>query len=239
VRLVRERHGGEASRRAMNPALAIPLTVVPSLVWLLLIARHDDHEREPWWLVALAAGLGAASTAGVLWLRPLLEDALAPVGPALDAFVITAAAEEGWKLLALLPLACLPELDEPLDGVVYGAAVGLGFATAENLLCSAYHADAGLLLQRASTSTLLHAAATGCLGLCVAEGKLRRFGLPTGAWLAFGVLVAVGGHGLYDLFLTGDSAQALVSLLVVLPAAVALLATKVHWARSRSHHFHP
>ncbi len=223
----------------MDSVLAILLTVGPSLVWLVLIVRHDDHEREPWHLVALAAALGAAATAGVLWSRPLLEDALAPMTPAFDAFVVTAAGEEGWKLLALLPLVCMREFDEPLDGIVYGAAVGLGFATAENLLCAEYHASIGLLLQRASTSTLLHAAATGCLGLCVAEGKLRRFGLPTGAWLAFGATVAVGGHGLYDLFLQGDRAQALVSLLVVLPAAVTLLATKVHWARSRSHHFHP
>jgi RsiW-degrading membrane proteinase PrsW (M82 family) len=222
----------------MDPTLAVTLTVVPSLGWLLLIVRHDDHEREPWYLIALAAVLGAAATAGVLWLRPMLEDWLEP-SRVVDAFVVTAASEEGWKLLALLPLACLPELDEPLDGVVYGAAVGLGFATAENLLCPAYHADASLLLQRASTSTLLHAAATGCLGLCVAEGKLRRFGLPTGAWLAFGVAVAVGAHGLYDLFLTGDRAQALLALLLVLPAAVTLLATKVHWARSRSREFHP
>ena len=223
----------------MDSVLAIPLAVVPSLVWLVLIVRHDDHEREPWYLIALAAVLGAASTAGVLWLRPMLEAWLEPLSPAVEAFVVTAAAEEGWKLLALLPLACLPEFDEPLDGAIYGAAVGLGFATAENLLCAAYHGDPGLLLQRASTATLLHAAATGCLGLCVAEGKLRRLGLPTGAWLAFGVLVAVGGHGLYDLFLGGDRAQAMVSLLIVLPAAVALLATKVHWARSRSHEFHP
>jgi RsiW-degrading membrane proteinase PrsW (M82 family) len=224
----------------MHPALAVTLAVGPCLLWLVLIVRHDDHEREPWYLIALAAVLGGASTLGVLWLRPLLEDALAPLTPALDAFVVTAAAEEGWKLLALLPLALLPELDEPLDGVVYGAAVGLGFAAVENLFYAHQHGDASLLLQRASTATLLHAAASGCLGLCVAEGKLRRFGLPTAAWLAFGVVVAVGGHGLYDLLLCDDRrAQALVALLLVLPATVALLATKVHWARSRSREFHP
>jgi RsiW-degrading membrane proteinase PrsW (M82 family) len=161
------------------------------------------------------------------------------MSPACEAFVATALHEEAWKLLAFLPLLLLRELDEPLDGAVYGAAVGLGFATVENLHETSGLADVGVLLQRASTATLVHTACSGCLGLCLAEGKLRRFGLHTPAWLAIGALVAVGGHGLYDLFLRGDHAQALVSLLVVLPLAIWLLVLKVHWARSRSHEFHP
>ena len=220
-------------------ALHFLIAIAASLFWLWVIARHDDHEREPWHLVALALGLGGASTIGVLWLRPYLEEQLAPVSLALDAFVITAMAEEAWKLLALLPLLCLRELDEPLDGAVYGAAVGLGFAAVENLHFAANTDDLGLLLQRASTATMLHAACTGCLGLCLAEGKLRRFGLGTVAWSLLGTTIAIVAHGCYDLFLTGDRAEALVSLLVVLPLAIGLLAIKVHWARSRSHHFHP
>ncbi|MFY9345955.1 MAG: PrsW family glutamic-type intramembrane protease [Planctomycetota bacterium] len=223
----------------MPTALAIALALLPSLFWLWLIARHDDHEREPWPLVALALLAGGLSTLGVLWTRPLLEQALAPLSPALDAFVVTAAAEEGWKLLALLPFLCAGELDEPLDGAVYGAAVGLGFATIENLFYARLGADAGLLLQRAATATLLHAATSGCLGVACAEGKLRKFGLGTPAWLAAGLLIAVGAHGLYDLFLTGENAQVAVSLLLVLPAALLLLAAKVRWARSRSAEFHP
>jgi RsiW-degrading membrane proteinase PrsW (M82 family) len=223
----------------MDTWITVPLTFSASLFWLWLIARHDDHEPEPWPLVVLALLLGAAATAGVLWLRPTLEHWLGAMSPACEAFVATAAHEEAWKLLAFLPLLCLRELDEPLDGVVYGAAVGLGFATVENLREVAGLGDLGVLLERASTATLLHTACTGCLGFCLAEAKLRRFGLHTPAWLALGLVIAVGGHGLYDLFLTGDRAQSLVSLLVVLPLAVGLLALKVHWARSRSHEFHP
>lgn len=224
----------------MHLLQSIALPLAASLFWLFVIARHDDHEREPWWLVALAFVLGAASTWGVLWLRPLLEAALAPLGATGEAFVLTAAHEEAWKLLAFVPFLCLAELDEPLDGAIYGAAVGLGFATLENMhLADATAPGFGLVLQRAGTATLLHAASTGCLGLCLAEGKLRRRGLGTPAWLLLGLAIAVGGHGCYDLFLDGDEAHALVALLVVLPLAVGLLAMKVHWARSRSHHFHP
>lgn len=223
----------------MPLAVAVALAALPSLFWLWAIVRHDDHEREPWHLVALALATGAVATAGVLWLRPALEGWLAPMSPAFDAFVVTALAEEAWKLAALLPLLCLRELDEPLDGIVYGAAVGLGFATVENVFYAQLTGDVGVLLQRASTATLLHAACSACLGLCCAEGKLRRLGLGTGLWLLLGLTIAVGAHGCYDLFLSGSDAQAYVSLLLVLPTALGLLAVKVRWARSRSHQFHP
>lgn len=223
----------------MSLAFAIGVGVVPCFLWLWTVLRHDDHEREPWGLVVLAVALGAAATFGVVWLRPLLEARFAPASPALDAFVITALGEEAWKLLALLPLLLHREADEPLDGGVYGAAVGLGFAGAENVFFAQQGGDAWLALQRSFTATLMHAACTGCLGIAWAEGKLRRFGAGAVAWLAFGLGVAVGLHGLYDLLLTGDRMQALLSLLGVLPAALLLLTIKVRWARRRSAEFHP
>ena len=219
--------------------LAFLLVLATSLFWLWLIARHDDHEREPWPLLLLAGALGALAAGGVLWARPMLENWLAPLSPLLEVFVVTALAEEAWKLLAFLPLLCLRELDEPLDGAVYGVTVGLGFATVENLHFASAHADFVALLQRTSTASLVHLAASGCAGLCLAEAKLRRFGLGTFGWIRLGIGVAVGAHGCYDLFLGGDRAQALLSLLVVLPVMAGLLAMKVHWARSRSRDFHP
>lgn len=223
----------------MSLAVALPVVLLTSLFWLWLVARHDDHEREPWWLVTLAGLAGGAAAAGVLWTRPLLEDALAPLSTLLEVFVVTALAEESWKLLAFVPFLCLREVDEPLDGAVYGVAIGLGFATIENLLYAQGHGDVGLLLQRASTATLMHLAASGCAGLCLAEAKLRRGAAMRIGWVLLGVTVAVGGHGCYDLFLGGSRAQALLSLLVVLPVVVGLLALKVHWARARSRDFHP
>ena len=223
----------------MSIWLAIPLGVGPCLFWLWLVSRHDNHEREPWLLIALALGLGALSTLGVLWLRPWLEEVFDPLTPIVDAFVVTALAEEAWKLAALVPLLCMNELDEPLDGIVYGAAAGLGFAGLENIFYAQQAGSVDLLLQRAFTSTLAHAACTGCLGFCWAQGKLRRLGRGTIPWLVGGLLIAVVLHGCYDLFLDGGRGRALVSLLIVLPVALLLLALKVRWARSRSPHFHP
>ena len=223
----------------MEAVLGIVLAVAPCLFWLWAVVRHDDHEAEPWSLVVLALLLGAVSTQGVLWLQPFWHGLWLPGSAVVEAFVATAFAEELWKLLLLLPLLLHHEVDEPLDGAVYGAAVGLGFAALENVLYVERSGDAMLALQRAFTATLLHAACTACLGVAFAEGKLRRCGLRTPLWMAFGLVVAVGLHGLYDLFLTGDRATALVSLLGVLPAALVLLTVKMRWARRRSTEFHP
>ncbi|MBL8754397.1 MAG: PrsW family intramembrane metalloprotease [Planctomycetes bacterium] len=223
----------------MQTALAVLLALATSLFWLSAIVRHDDHEREPWPLVAAAFVAGGAVTFGVLWTRPWLEAGCTPLTPAIDAFVVTALAEEAWKALAFLPFLLARETDEPLDGAVYGAAVGLGFATLENVILTHATGDFCLLLQRASTATLLHAAASGCLGLACAAGKLRRFDVGTLAWFALGFAIAIGAHGCYDLWLCGDDAQAFVSLLLVLPTALAVLAWKVRWARGHSPTFHP
>lgn len=223
----------------MAQFLALLLAIAPCLFWLWAVVRHDDHEAEPWAFVVLALLAGALSTTGVLWLHAPLAAWLGHGVWWMDDFVTTAAHEEVWKLAALLPFLLHPETDEPLDGGVYGAAVGLGFAAAENVLYVEYGGDALLALQRAFTATLMHAACTGCLGIAWATGKLRRRGVGTFAWPAFGLALAVALHGLYDHFLAGDRAHGRIALLAVLPVAIVLLMVKVRWARSRSTEFHP
>lgn len=221
----------------------IPLALLPSLVWLWLICRRDAHEREPLWLVAAAFGLGAGATLGVLWLRPTVETALehlvgGQLRAAVDAFVVTAMTEEALKLLALAPLCLHRELDEPLDGVVYGAAVALGFAAVENALFAHRAESVGLVLQRAFTATLLHVCCTAGLGFALANAKLpRRRGRP--GWVVAGLMFAVGLHGSYDWFLAGSRGLALVSLLLLLPLGLVVLAGGIRWARARSAWFHP
>lgn len=223
----------------MSIWLAIAFGFGPSLLWLWLVHRHDDHEREPWSHIVAALALGALSVLGVLWSRPWLCDLLEPCSASVDAFVLTALNEELWKIAALFPLLFCAELDEPLDGAVYGAACGLGFAGVENVLYAGLGGDVALLIQRAFTATLLHAACSGSLGFALAMVKLHPERRRHLLWPFGGLLLAVALHGLYDLFLDGDRARAQVSLIIVLPTALYLLALKIRWARSRSPQYHP
>ena len=110
--------------------------------------------------------------------------------------------EEGLKFLVLgVVLRPFGELDEPVDGMIYGITVGLGFAALENLL---YTQALGIQvgLWRAVVTSLAHAAFTGWGGrLLTRSDRASRFRRFLGGWW-----VALFFHGLYDfLLLTGVS----------------------------------
>ncbi|MEE9267859.1 MAG: PrsW family glutamic-type intramembrane protease [Thermoplasmata archaeon] len=93
-------------------------------------------------------------------------------------------------------------INEVEDGVVYGAAAGLGFAATENVAYGAVaFAAAGLgaslilIGVRSFSSALLHAAATGTFGYGVAVNKLG-----SGKTLLPFYLLAVLMHGTYNFF---------------------------------------
>ncbi|TMF73630.1 MAG: PrsW family intramembrane metalloprotease [Chloroflexi bacterium] len=102
---------------------------------LLVVRRMDRNHKEPWRLVLVAAAWGAiVATSLVVWGETIWEAsaqrALVP-GPGLDTSLAFMAGilEELAKGLAvlLLYLVMRNEFDDVVDGIVYGAAVGLGF----------------------------------------------------------------------------------------------------------------
>lgn len=115
------------------------LYVVP--FWLLLRAL-DYLEREPLWLQGTAFSWGAlvaTSTAipGGTALHDILAKAVSPRfsaewGPALAA----PAVEEVAKVLGVVAIVLVAQaqINSVLDGVVYGALVGLGFQVVEDIV---------------------------------------------------------------------------------------------------------
>ena len=120
--------------------------LIQAIVFLVLIRFLDLYEREPLTVLAIMAAWGATgavalSLAGngiVLGLLPQMVDET--FGPAIAAPLV----EEVAKGLALVIAFCLSwwaarrfgflEFEGLTDGIVYGAAVGLGFAFTEDLL---------------------------------------------------------------------------------------------------------
>src|SRR5690606_12710960 len=104
---------------------------------------QDRHEPEPKHYVAGIYLLGAfvaaplagflvdlaapASRPGVVALAPLAA------GPVVWALLVVAVAQELSKYLVVRYTVYLTaEFDEPMDGIVYMTAAGIGFATYEN-----------------------------------------------------------------------------------------------------------
>jgi RsiW-degrading membrane proteinase PrsW (M82 family) len=110
-------------------------------VGLLVVRRLDRNHKEPWRLVLVAAAWGAiVATSLVVWGETIWESSaqhsLVP-GPGLDTSLAFMAGilEELAKGLAvlLLFLVMRDEFDDVVDGIVYGAAVGLGFNFLESI----------------------------------------------------------------------------------------------------------
>jgi len=225
---------------SMPPWSTILAGFAPSLFWLWLVHRRDDHEREPILLVLAAMVLGSGSAMLVLWLRPWLETTWG-LDRAVDAFLVTALAEEIAKTTFVLPILLMREVDEPLDGIVYGVAAALGFAGVENTLWADASHQLEVVLHRACTSTLLHAGCTGSIGFAIVCCKLRAF-VPSFRARALLLLLPVSAvllHGAYDWCLIADAPQVRLALMVVLPLTLALLWVKMSWARARSESYHP
>ncbi len=109
---------------------------------LFLLRRADYNEREPWRLVLVAAGWGAvvATTLALLfeslWSHTIDAGLIPGPGQAVATAFNAALFEEIPKGLAvlLLFLVMRDEFDNVVDGIVYGAAVGLGFNFMETVV---------------------------------------------------------------------------------------------------------
>src|SRR5581483_6753264 len=91
-----------------------------------------------------------------------------------EAGVMAAAVEELCKWLIFLALIYWwEEFDEPLDGVVYGVALALGFATVENVLF-VVRGGLGLGILRAIFAVPAHALFGAAMGFYLGRAKLGR-----------------------------------------------------------------
>lgn len=115
--------------------------ILPALALLYFIYRKDDLRKEPAKQIVLAFLLGIASALLAIILKTLLlllgvfsEEPSTVGGHLLKAFFGAALPEELAKLtLLMLFLRRNPDFDEWVDGIVYAACLGLGFATLENV----------------------------------------------------------------------------------------------------------
>ncbi len=227
----------------MLSAADVLLGFLPGLLWLAYIWRKDDWEPEPRWLLLRVFLLGCAAALLIARLRPRIELIL-PAEPGLaadlmDAFVVTALSEELVKVAAFaLGILWHRECDEPLDGIIYGGAAALGFASLENAYFLAASGGTAVLVARAFTANLAHVAFTALACFCLVRAKLEG-GWRRGVLALWGFAVAVVLHGTYDLFLESWPRFSFVSLLLLLPLALVVLGVSARWARARSPLFHP
>jgi RsiW-degrading membrane proteinase PrsW (M82 family) len=197
--------------------VAILGALIPTIFYVAMIWWLDRYEKEPLWLLALAFLWGAfpAAIASVLVELAFDIPIAALGGESLVANLASASisvplVEESAKGIALIGLVLVfrHEFDDVLDGIVYGAMIGLGFAFTENLF--AYFLpilreegiSSGLvnILLRTLVFGFTHAFWTGIIGATVGYARLsrdwgQRILVPFAGWSVAVLLHAIHNAG--------------------------------------------
>jgi len=177
-----------------------------ALFWLMYFDLKDRLQPEPRrkLLYAFLLGmLGAGAAALAYELTILLGLPDHPDGSTASVFrycmFLIGPIEELCKFVpAWFVVFRWKEFDEPVDGVIYAAALAIGFATLENLFSLAAlpwpHQ-----LARALTSPLTHSLLSAVWGAGVAKARFDpRSPLPPAVLVAGSLVAAMLLHGLYD-----------------------------------------
>ncbi|MDD1767494.1 MAG: PrsW family intramembrane metalloprotease [Methanomassiliicoccales archaeon] len=187
---------------------------VPAVVFLAWIRSGARGRKEPWVQLSIAFLYGAIVAVVIAIILEIVAASLLSMSivreydifgrdPSTITFlmvvVIAPFVEEFAKLFGLFRVSGF--VDHPRSGLVFGAAVGLGFAATENML---YEGSALLTggvvlflttaLVRSFSSALMHGSATSMSGYGLGRSK---FGGKS--WFPF-YLLAVLMHGAFNLF---------------------------------------
>lgn len=126
--------------------LELALTYGAAVALIYWTYLSDKDEREPVVYVALLFCWGIFSGLIAAQLNSVMDDALPLPGALMAPFV-----EEPVKALGLYVFLTHPrtrdEFNSPLDGVIYGFAVGMGFYASENFLYYLHYSLGTLLIR--------------------------------------------------------------------------------------------
>ncbi|WP_420630763.1 PrsW family intramembrane metalloprotease [Candidatus Leptofilum sp.] len=208
--------------------LSIIAATIPTMVYVGIIYWFDRYEKEPLWLLAAAFLWGAIPAILISFVLntalsvPLLLVLGDELGQAAAPSLIGPPVEETIKSMALVAIFIFwrSEIDSPLDGIIYGAMVGMGFAMVENVYYFVQTFNTGgveawgaNIVLRAVVFGLNHALFSSFAGLGIAIARLAteqwiKIVLPMLGWMT-----AVFLHFLHNLTVTLGNGFILVALL--------------------------
>ncbi len=192
------------------PYVLIAAAIAPALALLFLLSFQPKslirwEARRPLVSILLAVLTGVGSAFVALEAENLLTLKQWSIGNlgglALFTVIVAGVSEEGAKYLCVRLYSWRSAgFRERYDGVLYCAAVGLGFGAAENV---SYVLSGGLgtALIRALTAVPFHGLLGVLLGYFLGQSKVKQLADERWGYLHWqGLAWAVAAHGLYDFF---------------------------------------
>lgn len=181
--------------------MLVEFASAPAAAGLFFMYVKDKYEKEPWRMLFLGLAFGLYTAAVVYAFGSWLETRFPhKETPFYTAFFSSAGVEEAVKFLFLFLLIWgNRNFNEPLDGIVYGVFLSLGFAWVENIIYVTHPVLGGYetALTRAVLSVPGHGLFGVQMGYYLALGKFwKRKG-----YLFLSFFMPYLAHGLYNYFL--------------------------------------
>ena len=192
------------------------LAIVPLVIVLIGISWIDRWEPEPRGALVFAFLWGAAASIAIALIFDLGVQIIAAVLGTADGFwslflglvVQAPVVEELGKGIGLLLLFWVVrrQFDGPVDGIVYGAMIAVGFAFTENIQYFGLAigeaqgpADVGeIFLMRGLMSPFAHVMFTACTGLVLGWASRRASAASIVGWFLLGLIPAVLLHAFWN-----------------------------------------
>jgi RsiW-degrading membrane proteinase PrsW (M82 family) len=229
----------------MNPFIHLFLagffSVVPILFYLIIIWLLDRYEREPFWLVSLNFLWGATGAIMFGIIGSIImgigisefifqfanESDAGTLNNLAGAVVVAPLVEESTKGVFLLIIALSRSFDGPVDGVVYGGAIGLGFGMTENFLyflssASTYESLFVLIIIRTLFSAVLHCCTQATLGAAIGFAKFRGWGVKL-TIVPLGLATAMFMHFTWNLTVSFQSTAIIGFIFMILAVFIILI----------------
>ncbi len=245
------------SRNPLSDILALIIILVaaigPTVVYCIAFYWADRYEREPRSLIVTAFVWGAipsvvVSLLGELALgSPFVADANTMHAALVEGVVVAPIIEEIAKAAALLGFFLWKrnEFDGVLDGLIYGALIGFGFAMTENILYFISSYDEGgfaslswTIFLRSVIFGLNHAFYTSLTGIGFGMARNKRSWFTRVAWMMTGLTAAILVHAIHNFGVTISDVYPIGFLLSMMLAACGLglviAAVVMSWRHERS-----
>jgi RsiW-degrading membrane proteinase PrsW (M82 family) len=166
--------------------ISIIIAIIPPLLWLTIFYRQDRLNPEPKSFVFKTMVLGALVqkaiyTPVVAIVFPNGNSGITSIGSKLIVnIILIAIIQESMKLLSVrYSIYPSKEFDEVIDGIIYGSALGLGFAamtSIDNIVTSG-----GAMLTNVTAlvviETFAHASITGLSCYVLGVSKYKKYNL--------------------------------------------------------------
>ena len=195
------------------------VTILPSILIVLFFVKSDKF-KEPNKEIIKVFFLGILITIPAYFLNTYLSEIWYTTNASeglISSFLTAAPVEEGLKLSVLYFFVYkMKDFNEPIDGIVYGVTVSLGFATLENIyyvyLLADYFETTSMTLAILRSFSAIPAHAV--FGIFMGYFFMKYVFIKKGDNLIFAFLVPFVLHGCYNLFTSSNFLFSLILILI-------------------------